>query len=169
MSIACALGRHVVVDRGVSNREHQFGRCGRCSCDLVRVGSAWKRVPKGFKVVWRPRTGSAEADVSAGQAAIGREVDLKGVTVVGERAYGAQRFALVILNAKDDRSYAGSTDRLDAPGAIAAQMENRLHRFAPASVEPKQESKRVSEMVQIRDEFDWERNIPSRTEVRLIE
>jgi hypothetical protein len=96
------------------------------------------------------------ADQSAGQAAVGKEVTLKGVTVVGERSYGAQRFALVILNAKDDRSYVGTTDGLDGPGAVAIQMENHLNGRGPAAQEPKQQSKRLSEMVPTADAFEWE-------------
>ncbi len=156
MAISCIFGRHSVADRGVRNGQHEFGRCDRCRCDMMRNGSAWKRVPKGYKVVWRPRTGNALADEVAGQAAVGREVNLKGVTVVGERRYGAQRFALVILNANDERSYAGGVDRLGTSGAVAAQMEIRIPATASV-VKPHETGGRLSDMVDKEQLFDWER------------
>lgn len=126
MPIKCALGRHSVLARGVRNQDHEFGRCHRCGCDLLRVGpAAWKRVPRGFKVVWRPRTGDELADQSAGQAVVGKTVDLRGVTVVGERTYGAQRFVLVVLASDDDRSFVQSTDQLYGPGTLSAELQER--------------------------------------------
>lgn len=127
MPIKCVLGRHSVVARGVRNQDHEFGRCHRCGCDLLRVGpAAWKRVPRGYKVVWRPRTGDELADRSAGQAVVGKTVDLRGVTVVGERTYGAQRFALVVLASDDDRSFVQSTDRIGQRGPVSAELQERL-------------------------------------------
>lgn len=126
MAIACLLGRHAIVDRGVRNGSYEFARCDRCRCDLMRNESRpWERVPKGFKVVWKPRTSEgahAGGIAPAGAAAFGRQVDLRGVTVVGERTYGAQRFALVVLNANDDRDYRAMVDPLGMDGPVAARV-----------------------------------------------
>jgi hypothetical protein len=145
MAIACLFGRHTIVSRGVRNNVYEFGRCERCRCDMLRAGEAWKRVPKGFKVVWRPKT--ELVDQNAGQAAVSKEVDLKGVTVLGERRYGSQRFALVVLNANDERSYAGTADRLNAPGAVAAEMERHLACIRAPVQEQKQQNRRLSDFL----------------------
>jgi hypothetical protein len=108
-------------------------------------------------VVWRPRVGNELADQSAGQAAVGQEVNLKGVTVVGERSYGAQRFALVILNAKDERTYL-SADRLGKSGPLAARMASTLT-GATSIFKPEQAAPLVSDMIrrsQPSGVFDWE-------------
>lgn len=127
MGLACTFGRHTPVTRGIRNEDNEFGRCIRCNCDLVHVGRRWKRVPKGLKVVWRPRTGDGLNDLSAGYATVGKEVDLKGVTVIGERRYGAQRFALVVLNANDEGSYTDATDILNAQTRFAPQTTSRVN------------------------------------------
>ncbi len=157
MGISCALGRHEVVARGIRNGKYEFGRCLRCACDMMRSEADWKRVPRGFKVVWKP-SGAEGSPVRAGAAAIGRQVDLHGVTVVGERSYGAQRFALVVLNARDQRSYRGMVDQLGTSGQISSAMENRslLARASPMS--SRQAPARVSDMVAgERDAFGWEK------------
>lgn len=126
MPIACLLGRHAIAQAGVRNGTHEFARCDRCRCDLMRAqGQSWQRVPKGLKVVWRPRDayGTAGEIAAPGSAAFAREVDLRGVTVVGERTLGAQRFALVILNARDERDYGEMVDPLGMDGPVAARIE----------------------------------------------
>ena len=122
MGFLCRLGRHDVVSRGIRNQDLEFGRCGRCRRDLVRKGDRWKPVPRGYRVVWRPRTGDPIADAVAGAASVGREVTVKGV-VVAERAFGSQRFALVRLNADDERKYVDSFDRLGLSDAASAKMD----------------------------------------------
>lgn len=123
MGIACILGRHEVVTRGIGNGAYEFGRCLRCACDLMRSGREWKRLPKGYKIVWKAKDMPAAGAVKHDAAAVGREVDLKGVTVVGERSYGAQRFALVVLNAKDRRDYGAMVDRLGTDGVNGRMMK----------------------------------------------
>lgn len=137
MAIACMLGRHTVVERGVRNGSYEFARCDRCRCDLMRGESRpWERVPKGFKVVWRPRAG--DGNIPAGTAAFAREVDLRGVTVVGERTYGAQRFALVVLNAKDERDYGAMVDPLGMDGPVAARIaQPRAQSASPREPAPR--------------------------------
>ena len=116
MGISCLFGRHRVLSRGVRNGNLEFARCENCHRDLVRGDHRWKTVPRGYRVVWRPRTGDPVADRQAGSGVIRREVTIKGV-VVGEKMFGAQRFALVRLNAEDGRSYLGGFDQLDAGGS----------------------------------------------------
>jgi hypothetical protein len=158
MAISCAIGRHEVVARGIRNGKYEFGRCLRCACDMMRSERDWKRVPRGFKVVWRPQVAGGSAVAQPGAAAIGRQVDLRGVTVVGERSYGAQRFALVVLNAKDQRSYGGMVDPLGTSGQISSAMENRSLIARPSAVSPRQAPARVTDMVASeRDAFGWER------------
>lgn len=138
MAIACLLGRHAIVDRGVRNGSWEFARCDRCRCDLMRKQArSWQRVPRGFKVVWKPK--AAGGVEPAGAAAFGRQVDLRGVTVVGERTYGAQRFALVVLNAQDERDYSAMVDPLGMDGPVAARVARpSLSRQRPEA--PRQES-----------------------------
>lgn len=122
MPIACLLGRHAIVQAGVRNGTYEFARCDRCRCDLMRTDTrSWERVPKGFKVVWKPRgpNGHAGEIAAPGSATFAREVDLHGVTVVGERTMGAQRFALIILNARDERDYGAMVDPLGMDGPVA--------------------------------------------------
>ena len=156
MGILCMIGGHRPVVRGVRNMQREFGRCDRCRCDLMRDGSGWKPVPKGYKVVWRPRTGNEVADQSAGAAAVGREVTVNGV-VVGERSYGSQRFALVRLNADDQRSYRNGVDNLGTHGAVALQMESRAKTksFEPKAPAPAPR-RSLTDMV-AEDAFAWER------------
>lgn len=110
--------------RGVRNGQYEFGRCNRCSVDMMRRDAGWKPVPKGFRIVWRPR-GAANDGSAAGEAAFAQQVDLRGVTVVGERSYGGQRFALVVLNQSDMRSYRALTDQVGTCGNVARQVEAR--------------------------------------------
>ena len=149
MSLRCRLAGHEVLQRGVRNGRYQFGRCSRCGVDLMNNGECWQRVPRGFRVVWRPRTGE-ESHLPAGQGAFARQVDLRGVTVLGERSYGAQRFALVVLNPADNRSYRALADPLGSAGEIAEDVEQaatglaarlmrrfRRPRQRPARVDPR--------------------------------
>ena len=153
MNLLCKLGRHSVISRGIRSDEREFGRCERCRRDLTLKGERWVAVPKGFQVVWRPRTGDELADQRAGAAAIGRETNVRGV-VVGERAFGAQRFVLVRLNAEDERNYRGNVDRLGTSGNVALQMEERSNFSLFGSALPDR-GKAVSS--EARSEmFDWE-------------
>lgn len=55
MAILCRLGRHRAIPSDRWNDGYFFSRCGRCGCDLVRRRDKWRAVPKGYRVVWRPR------------------------------------------------------------------------------------------------------------------
>jgi hypothetical protein len=127
MAIRCALGMHVVISRGVRNGHHVFGRCDRCGVDMTLSKSGWAPVPKGFRVVWRPRTEltGPKSGPPPGTAAFAKEVDLQGVTVLGERSYGGQRFALVVLNQRDERDYRLLSDQLGTTGEVAVKVAKR--------------------------------------------
>ena len=56
MPLLCSIGFHRPSPDEVWNKGWYFTRCERCGTDLVRTGSGKWRVPKGQKVVWRPRT-----------------------------------------------------------------------------------------------------------------
>ena len=158
------FGRHDVIAFGVRNDNNEFARCRRCHCDLVRAGSGWKPVPKGFRVVWRPRTGDAVADQMAGAAAVGKQVDLRGVTVVGERVHDSQRFALVILNPNDRRDYV-SADKLGKSGPLAVQMKRALEGAGSNSSERGKKpfgERRLAGKTNGAGQFDWEQTYTSR-------
>ena len=53
MSILCRVGWHQADSDEVYNSGYYFGRCARCSRDMIRFGGAWQRVPVGHKVVWK--------------------------------------------------------------------------------------------------------------------
>ncbi|MFN3944914.1 MAG: hypothetical protein ACK4K7_08285 [Allosphingosinicella sp.] len=56
MQLLCRLGLHAADERQVWNDGFYFSRCGRCGVDLLKPGGgSWSRVPKGQRVVWRPR------------------------------------------------------------------------------------------------------------------
>jgi len=62
MSLICQIATHSAPEAGVRNQGLEFGACRRCGRDLLRTGRTWKRVPRGFRVVWRrpaPVPGSA--------------------------------------------------------------------------------------------------------------
>jgi CheY-like chemotaxis protein len=54
-NIICAIGGHAPGPEPIRNRGIDFTRCRRCGSDLVRKRGAWQAVPKGYRVVWRPR------------------------------------------------------------------------------------------------------------------
>ncbi|QAY76219.1 hypothetical protein [Sphingosinicella sp. BN140058] len=53
--IMCRLGHHIAEPGEVWNRGYFFTRCSGCGADLVRTASGKWHVPKGRKVVWKPR------------------------------------------------------------------------------------------------------------------
>ena len=55
MSLLCRLGFHRPGPDPVWNRGFWFSRCRGCGTDLVRTAGGRWRVPKGRKVVWRPK------------------------------------------------------------------------------------------------------------------
>ena len=54
-SIMCWFGRHSAEPDEVWNRGYYFSRCGGCGVDLVRTASGKWHVPKGRKIVWKPK------------------------------------------------------------------------------------------------------------------
>lgn len=55
MRLHCIAGRHDAAPGGISNQGFAFSRCRCCGCDMVRSHRSWRRVPRGFRVVWRRR------------------------------------------------------------------------------------------------------------------
>lgn len=64
--LSCIAGRHAAGPRQTRNQGFAFAGCRNCGCDLVRSRSAWKAVPKGFRVVWR-RAAAPQVEISAAQ------------------------------------------------------------------------------------------------------
>ena len=53
--ILCGFGRHKAGPDEVWNRGYYFTSCVSCGADLVRTASGKWHVPKGRKVVWKPK------------------------------------------------------------------------------------------------------------------
>lgn len=53
MSILCRVFTHAAIPSRLWNGGYYFSKCARCECDLIRRGSQWTEVPKGYQVVWR--------------------------------------------------------------------------------------------------------------------
>jgi hypothetical protein len=57
MEVLCRLGVHAAALRHVSNHGYDFSSCQRCGRTLLRVGAQrWATPPRGYRVVWRPRS-----------------------------------------------------------------------------------------------------------------
>ncbi len=52
MGILCRLGHHQAAPQVRSNGGIAFGRCAGCGCDLILASSGWRRVPRGYRIVW---------------------------------------------------------------------------------------------------------------------
>ena len=59
MSLSCFVGFHSPMPPAAANQGVEFSNCRSCGRDMVRVGKSWRRVPKGFKVVWKSRAEAA--------------------------------------------------------------------------------------------------------------
>lgn len=53
MRISCLVGGHAAFPGGLRNQGFYFSTCRRCRRDMVRSRSAWRLVPRGFRVVWK--------------------------------------------------------------------------------------------------------------------
>ena len=56
MGVLCSLGRHEALPSDVWNDGFYFSSCRHCDRALVRRRGRWRTVPKGYQVVWKPRT-----------------------------------------------------------------------------------------------------------------
>lgn len=119
MSIFCTLGKHDISPAGIWNGGCRFSNCMRCRKDMVLSGGVWRPVPAGYRVVWKPRSLVKAGQERAAGPDYGKTVDLKGVTVLGERRQGGQRFALVLLSAHDENDYSGSLHRVKVRPGLA--------------------------------------------------
>lgn len=63
MRLSCMTGKHAPRPLVAANQGFQFSRCRGCGRDMVRSRAsgpdsgrgAWRTVPKGFRVVWKPK------------------------------------------------------------------------------------------------------------------
>ena len=53
----CRIGWHRGGSQAIENAGIRFGACARCGCALIQRELEWETVPKGLRVVWRPRGG----------------------------------------------------------------------------------------------------------------
>jgi CheY-like chemotaxis protein len=53
MNILCSVRGHEPSPNEVCNGGHCFTRCKRCGAELIKEGSGWRPVPKGFRIVWK--------------------------------------------------------------------------------------------------------------------
>jgi hypothetical protein len=144
---------------GVTDGSREFGRCLECSCDLVRSGQAWKRLPKGFKLVSEPVRQYHSRPRRQTNIMSGSRVNLHDVTVVGERTYGDQRFALVRLDGSHSVELHSGRDIFENESSYAHAAEPiALFDPAPLAWTPRQSSTAVDVFdLSSDDDFDWER------------
>ena len=62
--LLCGLGRHSADSEQVWNRGYYFSHCRACGVDLVRTASGKWHVPKGRKIVWKPKKPRGKAPPS---------------------------------------------------------------------------------------------------------
>jgi hypothetical protein len=55
MKILCHLARHRAVPSNIWNDGFYFSRCRSCGCEMIGKGGNWQPVPRGYRIVWRPR------------------------------------------------------------------------------------------------------------------
>lgn len=56
LALHCSHGRHRAAEPGRRNDGYYFSHCLGCRCDLVRAAHGRWRRPKGYRVVWIPRS-----------------------------------------------------------------------------------------------------------------
>lgn len=56
LKLMCRLGYHRPAPGEIWNRGYYFTSCSSCGTDLVRTAAGKWHVPKGRKVVWKPKT-----------------------------------------------------------------------------------------------------------------
>ena len=62
MRIHCLIGSHLPPATIHTNQGLDFCTCAGCGCDLVRTGRSWRRIPRGFRLVWKSRAGPDAAE-----------------------------------------------------------------------------------------------------------
>jgi len=68
MRLDCLIGNHKPLPPSARNQGFQFTCCRGCGRDMVRSGQSWRRVPRGFRVVWRQPTRPAPSAPGGGAA-----------------------------------------------------------------------------------------------------
>ena len=58
MRLLCLLTKHQPIPSNIWNDGYYFSRCSGCDCEMIGRGGRWQSIPRGFKVVWRPRDGA---------------------------------------------------------------------------------------------------------------
>ena len=53
MRLDCLLGQHRPLPLPARNQGFEFGTCTHCGGAMLRSGRSWRRVPRGFRIVWR--------------------------------------------------------------------------------------------------------------------
>jgi hypothetical protein len=59
MVFFCVLNRHFNDGAIIENGGARFSKCRSCGIELVEKNGRWGPVPKGFRIVWRPRAPEA--------------------------------------------------------------------------------------------------------------
>jgi hypothetical protein len=68
MHLSCLIGRHAPLPPAARNQGFRFSRCRCCGHDMVSSGRSWRRVPRGFRVVWRQGARSAAASAAGAKS-----------------------------------------------------------------------------------------------------
>jgi hypothetical protein len=113
---SCLAGSHAIGASAVGAQGFELGRCRRCGLDLLRSSRGWRRVPKGFRVVW----GNAPADLGASPRPAPRAGRAGRLRAAADLAAVALRFAAW--------RYAASL-RGSAKAIAAARRKRRLPRL----------------------------------------
>ena len=79
----CRIGWHRPGAWTIDNAEVRFGACARCGCDLVQRDLAWREVPRGMRVVWRPRR-AGPPRIGKGGGAERRPIHRTGLACTGD-------------------------------------------------------------------------------------
>jgi hypothetical protein len=64
MGILCRLAGHKAAPSNIWNNGHFFSRCTICDCEMIGRGGSWRTIPRGYRVVWRPREESEQTRLS---------------------------------------------------------------------------------------------------------
>jgi cell division protein FtsZ len=98
MPIMCLVAGHHAFPSSVRNQGFYFSQCRCCGRDMIRSQRGWRKVPKGFRVVWRREASirNLPVVVAAGSPAgvarrLAAAADLAGTALRGLIGLAARR------------------------------------------------------------------------------
>jgi hypothetical protein len=100
----CIRRRHKVLTSRLRNHAIRISPLRLLPMPLVRFTGEWKPGLEDYKLVWRPKLAISLRIERLDKQPLVKRL-LTGFTVIVTRSCGARRFASVIPNAKNDRTY----------------------------------------------------------------